>query len=261
MVKTALVTGASFGLGYEFARIHAENRGNLVLVARSTDRLDELKRELEEKYGVAVHVITKDLSLHGSAYDVYNKVNDLNIEIDYLINNAGHGDFSMFAESDWPKQERMINLNITALAHLTRLFLPQMIARKSGRILNVASVASFVPGPTMSVYFASKAFVLSFSEAIAEEVSAKGITVTALCPGPTESNFHHVARDGKKGKDRRMLSAREVSEYGYKAMLKGKVIAVPGYMYALVPFMVRFMPRWMTPMIIRKAQEDKHTPV
>ncbi len=259
MAITALITGASFGLGYEFAKIHAENGGDLVLVARNKDKLDEIKSELESKHSVKVHVITKDLSLHGSAYDVYNKVNDLNIEIDYLINNAGFGDFSMFAESDWPKQEKMINLNITALTHLTRLFLPQMIARKKGRILNVASVASFVPGPTMSVYFASKAFVLSFSEAIAEEVRKKGITVTALCPGPVDTNFHHVARDGKKGKDRRMLSAREVSEYGYKSMLKGRVVAVPGFLYAFVPFMVRFMPRLMTPRIIRKAQEEKHT--
>ncbi len=261
MVKTALITGASGGIGYELAKIHAEHGGNLVLVARNKEKLDKLKNELEEKHGVVVHTIQKDLSLHGAAYDIYNKVNDLNIEIDYLINNAGHGDFSMFAESDWPKQERMINLNITALAHLTRLFLPQMIARKNGRILNVASVASFVPGPTMSVYFASKAFVLSFSEAIAEEVSRQGITVTALCPGPTESNFHAIARDGKKGKDRKMLSAREVSEYGYKSMLKGKVVAVPGILYAMVPFMLRFIPRFLTARIIRKAQEDKHTSV
>jgi short-subunit dehydrogenase len=259
MVKTALITGASGGIGYELSKIHAEHGGNLVLVARSKEKLDALKNELEEKHGVVVHTIQKDLSLHWAAYDIYNKVNDLNLEIDYLINNAGHGDFSMFAESDWPKQERMINLNITALAHLTRLFLPQMIERKNGRILNVASLASFVPGPTMSVYFASKAFVLSFSEAIAEEVRGKGITVTALCPGPTESNFHHVARNGEKGRDWKMPSARSVSEYGYKSMLKGKVIAIPGFLNELVPFMVRFMPRWITARIIRKAQEDKHT--
>jgi short-subunit dehydrogenase len=261
MVKTALITGASGGIGYELAKIHAAHGGNLVLVARNREKLEQVKNELEEKHGVVVYTFPKDLSMHGSAYEIYNKVNDLNIEIDYLINNAGHGDFNMFADSDWPKQERMINLNITALAHLTRLFLPQMISRKSGKIMNVASVASFVPGPTMSVYFASKAFVLSFSEAIAEEVKDKGITVTALCPGPTESNFHFVARDGKTGKQRNMPSAREVSEYGYKAMVKGKIVAVPGFTNAIVPFLVRFMPRWLTVRIIRKAQEDKHKPV
>jgi len=258
MTKTALVTGASFGLGYEFARIHAENGGNLVLVARSKDKLDELKKELEEKYGVTVHVITKDLSLHGSAYDVYNKVSDLNIEIDYLINNAGFGDFRYFTESDWPKQEKMINLNIMALTHLTRLFLPLMISRNSGKILNVASVASFVPGPTMSVYFATKAYVLSFSEAIAEEVRGKGVTVTALCPGPTESNFHGIARDGKSGRETKMPTARKVSEYGYKSMLKGRVLAVPGALNSVVPFLVKFLPRSLVVRIIKKAQEGKH---
>jgi hypothetical protein len=258
MGKTALITGASGGIGYELARIHAEKGGNLVLVARSIDKLDELKKELEEKYGVVVHTMKKDLSLHGSAYDVYNRVNDLNIEIDYLINNAGYGDYRLFAESDWPKQEKMINLNITTLTHLTRLFLPQMVARKSGRILNVASVASFVPGPTMSVYFATKAYVLSFSEALAEELRGTGITVTALCPGPTESNFHFVARDGRKGRDRNMPTAREVSEYGYRSMLRGKVVAVPGFLNAMVPVLLKFMPRWFIVRVIRKAQEEKH---
>ncbi len=259
MGKTALITGASGGIGYELARIHAEQGGDLVLVARSIEKLDELKKELEEKHGVVVHTIRKDLSLHGSAYDIYNKVNDLNVEIDYLINNAGHGDYKLFAESDWPKQEKMINLNITTLTHLTRLFLPQMISRKCGRILNVASLASFVPGPTMSVYFATKAYVLSFSAAIAEELRGKGITVTALCPGPTESNFHFVARDGREGSNRNMPSAREVSAYGYRSMLRGKVVAVPGFLNSVVPVLARFFPRWFIVRIIRKVQESKHT--
>src|SRR5450759_4294399 len=192
MNRTALITGSSSGIGLELARIHAENGGNLVLVARSKNKLDELKEELENKYNVQVYTIGKDLSLPDSARDVYAELGQQNISVDYLINNAGFGDFGFFAESDWNKQEKMINLNITALAHLTRLFLPDMIKRGDGKILNLASTASFQPGPAMSVYFATKAFVLSFSEAVNNEVRDKGVTVTALCPGSTESGFHAV---------------------------------------------------------------------
>ena len=258
MNKTALITGASGGIGYELARIHAESGGNLVLVARNKEKLDELKGELEEKHGITVYTIRKDLSLHGAAYEVYNKVNELNIEIDYLINNAGIGDVKHFAVTDWPKQERMINLNITTLTQLTRLFLPDMITRGSGKILNVASVASFVPGPTMSVYFASKAFVLSFSEAVAEEVRGKGITVTALCPGPTESDFHTVAHDGNKTKDRKMPTSREVAGYGYRAMLKGKVVAVPGPDNKILVALIWFLPRSLIARIVGRIQEGRH---
>jgi hypothetical protein len=258
MNKTALITGASGGIGYELARIHAEQGGNLVLVARNKEKMDELKSELEEKHGITVHTVQKDLSLHGAAYEVYNKVNDLNIEIDYLINNAGYGDVKHFAVTDWPKQEKMINLNVITLAHLTRLFLPDMISRGSGRILNVASVASFVPGPTMSVYFATKAFVLSFSEAVAEEVRGKGITVTALCPGPTESDFHTVAHDGNKTKDRKMPTSREVAAYGYSAMMKGKVVAVPGLDNKVLVGLIWFLPKRIIVRIVRRIQEGRH---
>lgn len=258
MNKTALITGATGGIGYELARIHAEKGDDLILVARNKEKLDEIKNDLEKTFSITVHTIQKDLSLIGSAYEVYNKVNDLNINVDYLINNAGFGDVRLFTETDWPKQERMINLNVTALTHFTRLFLPQMISRGSGRILNVASVASFVPGPTMSVYFASKAYVLSFSEAIAEEVRGKGITVTALCPGPTESNFHIVAHDGKKTKDRRMPTSREVAEYGYRSMMKGKVVSVPGLDNKFLVALIWFLPKWAIVRIVKKIQENRH---
>ena len=175
MVKTALITGASGGIGLEFAKIHAENGDNLVLVARSKEKLDDLKTGFEEKYKINVHAIGKDLSRQGSVVELYDELKALNISISYLINNAGIGDFSLFEVSDWSKLERMINLNVLALTHLTKLFLPGMIAAGDGKILNVASTAAFQPGPTMAVYFATKAFVLSFSEAINEEVSGKGI--------------------------------------------------------------------------------------
>jgi uncharacterized protein len=229
MNRTALITGSSNGIGYELARVHAEKGDDLVLVARTKSKLDDLKEELEKKFTIKVYTIGKDLSIPGAAKEVYNELKQKEIIVDYLENNAGFGDFGLFAETDWKKQEQMINLNITALAHLTRLFLPDMIRRKSGKILNVASTASFQPGPTMSVYFATKAFVLSFSEAVNNEVRDKGITITALCPGSTESGFHSVARgDNTLTENRKLPSSREVAEFGYRAMMKGKAIAIPG---------------------------------
>jgi short-subunit dehydrogenase len=259
MKKTALITGASGGIGLEFARIHASKGDNLILVARSRDKLDEVKRELEAEFNVEVYNIVKDLTLNDAATDVFNEVRSINIVVDYLVNNAGFGDFGLFAGSDWDKQEKMISLNITALAHLTRLFLPGMIERGDGKILNVASMASFLPGPTMSVYFASKAFVLSFSEAINNEVRDKGVSVTALCPGSTVSNFHAVAmNDPNLVEDRKMQSAKEVAEKGYRAMMKGKPVVIPGSKNAFLAFAVRFFPREFITKMARKIQEGKH---
>jgi len=258
MKKTALITGSSGGIGYELAKIHAENGDNLVLVARSKELLDKLKMELEEKWKVSVYTIGKDLSLPGAAGEVYEEIKQKNIAIDYLINNAGFGDFGFFAESDWSKQERMINLNVIALSHLIRLFVPEMINKGEGKIMNVASTASFQPGPTMSVYFASKAFVLSFSEAIHNEVKEKGVTVTALCPGSTQTGFHAGVIDNRRElKERKMSSAREVAEFGYRAMMKGKAVAIPGMKNALMAFSVRFFPRSIIAKAVRRIQEKK----
>lgn len=257
--RTALITGASGGIGLELARIHASNGDNLVLIARSSDKLAEVRKELETVYKVEVFNIVKDLSVKDAAKEVFDEVRSKNIVVEYLINNAGFGDFGLFAGSDWNKQEQMIGLNITALAHLTRLFLPGMIERGEGKILNIASLASFQPGPTMSVYFASKAFVLSFSEAINNEVRDKGVTVTALCPGSTESNFHAVAmNDPNLVEDRKMQSAKEVAEVGYRAMMKGKPVAIPGFKNAFLAFAVRFFPREFITKMARKIQEGKH---
>lgn len=256
MKKTALITGASGGIGYELAKVHSENGDDLVLVARTKNKLDELKKELEEKYKINVYTIGKDLSLSGSAKEVYDEVNKHNMVVDYLENNAGFGDFGFFAESGWTKQEQMINLNVLALTHLTRLFLPDMINRGSGKILNVASTASFQPGPTMAVYFATKAFVLSFSEALNNEVSEHGISVTALCPGPTQSGFQDAAsmKDSRLFKGNNFPSSKEVAEYGYKAMMKGKAVAIHGLRNALMANSVRFAPRSLVVKIARKMQ-------
>jgi len=260
MNKTALITGASGGIGIEFARILAENKNNLIIVARSINKLNDLKRELEDKHNISIFSICKDLSHPDAAKEVYDELKEKGISIDYLINNAGFGDFGFFAESDWIKQEQMINVNVIALAYFTRLFLPDMICRRSGKILNVASTASFQPGPMMSVYFATKAFVLNFSQAIDNEVREHGITVTALCPGSTKSSFHNVAaKKGTTPPERNNIpSAREVAEYGYRAMMEGKSVAIHGFKNSLLANLVRLGPRSLVVKFARRTQEKKY---
>jgi uncharacterized protein len=259
MIKTALITGSSSGIGNELARVHAKNGDNLVLVALDKGKLDELKKDIEDKHKVRVYTIEKDLTFPCAVDEVYKELKQQGISVDYLINNAGFGDFGHFAESDWTKQEKMINLNITALVHLTRLFLPDMIERRSGKIMNVASTASFQPGPTMAVYFATKAFVLSFSEAISNELIDKGITVTALCPGSTDTGFHAIViGDSRLVKVRKKSSPALVAEFGYRAMMKGKTVAIHGLKNAFMATSVRFIPRALVVKAARKIQENKH---
>ncbi|MDR3653303.1 MAG: SDR family oxidoreductase [Paludibacter sp.] len=245
MNKTALITGASSGLGKEFALIHASKGDNLVLVARSKEKLDTLKLELEKQFGISVYVIGKDLSDQYAPKAIFEELKVQKIQIDYLVNNAGFGDFGLFAECNWDKQLEMINLNVTALTYLTRLFLPEMIGNKFGKILNVASTAAFQPGPTMSVYFATKAFVLSFSEAIANELKGTGVTVTALCPGATETGFKDAAalNDSNLFKGNQIATSKEVAEFGYNKMMQGKTVAVHGFVNNLMAESVRFAPR------------------
>jgi uncharacterized protein len=260
MNKTALITGASHGIGYELAKIHAQNEDNLILVARSGNKLNEIKAELEDQNRVKVYTITKDLSLQGAARDIYDEVKNQGLEVDYLINNAGFGDFSLFGESDWSRQAQMINLNVLTLTYFTWLFLPDMIKRKSGKIMNLASTASFVPGPSMSVYFATKSFVLSFSEAVNEEVRKLGITVTALCPGPTHSGFQAAASLSERMnfEKAKFPSAKEVAIYGYNAMMKGKAVAIHGVKNRLMVNSVRLGPRSVVVKVSRRMQERKY---
>ncbi|MES2765947.1 MAG: SDR family oxidoreductase [Bacteroidota bacterium] len=254
--KTALITGASGGIGLELARVFAKNHINLVVTARSKEALSILKSELENDYGISVKVITANLSEYENAEDIYNVLKSENIQVDYLVNNAGFGDYGKFHESDRAKQEAMINLNITALTSLTHLFLKDMIRRKNGKILNVASTAAFQPGPLMSVYYATKAFVLHFSEAIANELQGSGITVTALCPGPTESNFQKAANVENsplfKGK---IPTSRDVAEYGFKAMMAGKTVAIHGMKNKILRQAGRIAPRKILTAVVRKLQE------
>ncbi|OYU97351.1 MAG: short-chain dehydrogenase [Bacteroidetes bacterium B1(2017)] len=260
MKNTALITGASNGIGLELAKIHASKGGNLVLVARNKAKLDELKEELEKQYNVSVYTIGKDLSEPNSAQTVYNETNANNIQIDYLINNAGFGDFGMFVDTDWNKELQMINLNITTLTQFTKLYIQDMVKRGSGKIMNVASTAAFQPGPTMAVYFATKAYVLSFSEAIGNEVSDKGVTVTSLCPGATESGFQAAAamEESNLVKGKKLPSSKEVAQYGYAAMLSGKAVAIHGLMNYFLANSVRFAPRSLVVKLARKIQEKSN---
>jgi hypothetical protein len=257
MNYTALITGASNGIGLELAKIHASKGGDLVLVARNKAKLDELKSELESQYKVTVYTIGKDLSAHNSAQEVYEETTKQNIRIDYLINNAGFGDFGMFVETEWNKELQMINLNITTLTQFTKLYIQDMVKRGSGKIMNVASTAAFQSGPTMAVYYATKAYVLSFSEAVDNEVRNKGVTVTTLCPGATESGFQEAAKmeESKLVKGRKLPSSEEVAKYGYEAMMKGKTVAIHGMMNWILANSVRFMPRALVVKITRKIQD------
>ena len=249
MNKTALITGASKGIGRELAILFAEKRCHLVLVARSEKELIQFKKELEEQFSVTVLVLVNDLSLPEAAQELFDEIKGRDIDPDYLVNNAGFGDYGSFADTSWERYEKMIALNVTTLTHLTHLFVNDWRGRKHGRILNISSTAAFQPGPMMAVYFATKAFVLHLSEAIGDELKEDHITVTALCPGPTDTHFGEESKMNASQlvKNVKIAGAREVAQLGFNAMMKGKPVAIHGAMNRLVPFFIRFMPRiWVT---------------
>lgn len=247
MNKTALITGASSGLGYEFAKVYAENGYNLVIVARREARLFDIKKELEEKYHHNVWVFACDLSKLDAAYEVFNFTLEHQFDIEVLINNAGFGDYGNFAEYDREKQDQLLQVNIVTLVQLTRYFLPQMIKRNSGQIINMSSVAAFCAGPKMSLYYASKAFVLSFTEAIAEELKNSKVHVLALCPGPTATEFDQAAgmKNSKMFTFFKPQSAKEVALSGYIACQNGKVLKYCGITKPM-NILTRLMPRSIT---------------
>jgi short-subunit dehydrogenase len=257
MKRTVLITGASSGIGLELAIVCARNGINLLLIARNGKALEKLSSEIIYKYNVQVDVLSIDLSVQSSAQEVYNWCSQKNIEVNYLINNAGFGDYGNFADSKWEKQLMMINLNIVTLSYLTHLFLPNMIKNNYGKILNVASTAAFQPGPGMSVYFATKAFVLHFSEAISCELNNTEVTVTALCPGPTESGFQDAANmaESKLVKGKKFPSSKEVAEYGYQSMMKGKTVAIHGTLNYILANSIRLVPRSLVLKMVKFMQD------
>ena len=256
MRKTALITGASSGIGRDLARVHAETGGDLVVVARREKALEDLKEELEIAYGVSVEVIASDLTEHGAAGRIYDELAARGKRIDILINNAGFGGHGKFCERDWADDEAMIQLNVLTLCHLTHLFLKDMAARGDGKILNVASTAGFLPGPLQAVYYATKAFVLSFSQAVAEEMSGSGVTVTALCPGPVETEFSERASLEGVTAFKFTASSMDVARCGYSAMQKGKLVAINDWKIAfLLNCVLPLFPRKTVLKISRKSME------
>jgi short-subunit dehydrogenase len=263
MRRVAVVTGASSGIGLELARVLARENHDLVLVARSEDKLQELKIEIQKTKDTKIEIVPLDLSDADASQDLYDRVARLGWPIEVLINNAGFGAYGRFADINWKRQSEMIGLNVTSLAHLCHLFLPQMVSRRSGRIMNVASTAAFQAGPFMATYFATKAFVLSFSEAIATELEGTGVTVTALCPGPTRSNFGTAANMGRSklfsGGASRIPTSAEVAEYGFRAMQRGETVAVHGTLNNVLVTGTRLMPRAVIRKITARMVGAPHT--
>ena len=257
--KTALITGASAGIGRELAYLHAERGGDLVITARRKERLEQLKAELKEKYHVNVMVIAKDLSETDAPAEIYSEIKTAGVSIDYLINNAGFGGLGRFVQRDIEDEASMIKVNVIALTKLTRLFLPDFIQRGSGRILNVSSIASLVPGPIQAVYYATKAYVTSLSNALAEELKDTGVTVTALLPGPTETEFGEVSGMKNTLAFVKKASAGKVAENGYNGMLKGRlnVVSVPSISQKLMTIFIPFIPKRIILRQVHRLQESK----
>jgi uncharacterized protein len=258
--KTALITGASGGIGEALARTLAQHGYDLILVARTISKLETLGAELTAKNGVQTTSISSDLSAFDASEKLIAELETRELNVDLLVNNAGFAEYGEFATGDPQKQQQMISLNILTLTMLTRALLPKMLERKFGRVMNVASTAAFMPGPLMSVYYASKAYVLSFSEALGEELLGTGVTVTALCPGPTESDFQARAamQDSKLVQGKTLMTAKEVAEQGVAALERGQRVVIPGFINQIQAQVSRFLPRAIVPGMIKNIQGRNH---
>jgi len=254
--RAALITGASSGIGYELARLFAQDDYRLVLVARNRERLEEIARDFSSRFGVTSIVLAQDLADPAAPKRIFAELQQRSVEVDALVNNAGFGSFGPFAEADLAADLRMVQVNVTSLTHLTGLLVRPMLARGAGRIMNVASTAAFQAGPLMAVYYATKAYVLLFSEAIANELEGSGVTVTCLCPGPTRTEFHLRAQMADSKLFRwGMMEAAQVARAGYRAMMAGKTLVIPGFKNQAGAWLTRLGPRSLVTNIARRAQE------
>ncbi|GJM15463.1 MAG: oxidoreductase [Thermodesulfobacteriota bacterium] len=251
--ETVLITGASSGLGMELAKLFAADGSDLVLVARREDRLVELANELKAENDIEVHVLPKDLSKKPAPKEIFSHLKKEKIQIDVVVNNAGFGNKGHIADLDTDLQLDMIQVNLVALTHLTRLFIPGIIERGYGGILNVGSLAGFQPGPNLAVYFATKAYVLSFTEALAEEISNPNIKISCLAPGPVKTEFGEKSdlEDSLLFKVSLMEMA-PVVKAGYEGFRRGQTIVIPGIKQQIVPFLNRFTPRLLVRKIAKK---------
>ena len=254
---TVLITGASGGIGYELAKLFARDHFDLVLVARSSETLNQVAADLQSQFGVTVKTVALDLAAAPAARFLFDQMQREGVAVDVLVNNAGFGGFGEFAER--PEEEILgqIRLNIVALTHLTRLFLPLMLARRSGKVMNVASTAAFQPGPLMAVYYATKAYVLSFSEALANEVAGSGVVVSCFCPGATDTGFAKRAgtEDSRLFRKLRPMNAEVVAQDGYRGLMAGRGVVISGMQNWLVAQSVRFAPRKAVTAISRWVAE------
>lgn len=257
--KTALITGATSGIGYELSKRFAQNGHNLVLTARHEQDLSDVAAELEEVFGISTTVVAEDLSKPGAPERIFSTLQRQSIRIDALVNDAGFGLHGLFADTDIETELAMMQVNMVALTYLTKLFLTEMLEQGGGRILNVGSTASFLPGPLMAVYYATKAYVLSFSQAIAAELEGSGVTVTVLCPGPTETGFHE--RAGQRSTWLLQLlgtmDPQVVARAGYRGMMKGRRVAIPSFQDKLIVFFQRFAPRGPLTDLVRELNKRR----
>jgi short-subunit dehydrogenase len=253
-LKTALITGGSGGIGYELAKLFAKDHYNLVLVARSTATLARVTDELQRQFGISAKAVSLDLTAGLAPQFLFNQLQREQIFIDVLVNNAGYGVFSEFAKIPAEEDLGQIQLNVAALTNLSKLFLGPMLERHSGRILNVASTAGFQPGPRMAVYYATKAYVISFSEALANELKDSGVTVTCLCPGVTDTSFQGRAGTDKTRLFRTMrpMDAKTVAHHGYRGLMGGKSLVVSGFRNWLLAESLRVSPRKLVTAVSRK---------
>ncbi|GAB3702746.1 SDR family oxidoreductase [Spirosoma flavus] len=253
----ALITGATSGIGYELAKLFANDKYNIVAVARSQDDLQKIASEFSQQYGINVLTISKDLSQRQAAFEVYEEVKAKGIQIDVLVNDAGQGQYGLFVDNDVERELDLIDLNISALVVLTKFFLQEMVARNDGKILNLASIASQLPGPWQAVYHATKAFVLSFTEAIRDEVKETNVSITALQPGPTDTDFFHKAQmeNSKIVQEGSLADPAKVAKDGYDALMSGDDKVISGLKNKLQVGMSNIMPESMVAANLGKQQE------
>jgi uncharacterized protein len=256
MAETALITGRAGGIGEALARLLAAGGADVVLVARSVGKLTALAEELSRGHGVRATVVSEDLSAADAAQRIARRLTEQNIAVDMLVNNAGFATYGPFIETSADEEAQLLQVNIVALTALTKQFLPAMVRRGRGRVLNVASTAAFQPGPLMAVYYASKAYVLSFSEALSNETEGTGVTVTCLCPGLTRTGFQARAQmhESKLFSTLNVMSAQDVARAGYDGMMAGRAIVIPGLSNKIGVQAIRFAPRALVRRLVRRIQ-------
>jgi len=258
MAEIALVTGAAGGIGLEFCRLLGEKGFDLVMVDLDEEGLKNAQAGLSKEVNVNIKTFTQDLSEESAAENIMSFLKEHDTHIDLLFNNAGFGNFGYFAESSWPKDRAMLQVHMVTTTHLTKLLLPSMIAKGKGYILNNASVAAFVPGPLMSTYHASKSYVLNFTQALANEMRASGIKATVLCPGMTKTNFAKANGNDDPNIKFNIMDSDYVAEYAFKALMSGKVVAVPGFWNQLSAFLPRLLSRNTIANMVGNIQRKNH---